>query len=126
MNTATQMIFNITSITITVTLLAGVVLMAITLFRIAHALNLRNQMLQQATRPYLFCQRDHQQLEIRNNGQVPITLDQIDSKADFSPLAGHVLAAGQSFFYSIEETATLELTISYHDQIHNYSDHFEL
>jgi len=126
MNPATQMIFNITNITITVTLIAGVVLMAITLFRIAHALNLRNQMLQQATRPYLFCQRNHQQLEIRNNGQIPITIDHLDSVIDLSPLTGQVLAAGQSFFYNIAGTTELSLTISYHDQINNYSDHFEL
>jgi len=126
MKPATQMIFNITSITITVTLIAGVVMMAITLFRIAHALNLRNQMLQQATRPYLICQRSHQQLEIHNTGQVPITIDHLDSTIDLSQLNGRVLAAGQSFFYNLNGTTDLSLTISYHDQINNYSDHFEL
>jgi len=126
MKPATQMIFNITSITLTVAVIAGVVLMAIALFRIAHALKLRNQMLQQASRPYLWCQKNHQQLEIRNNSQIPATIDNIDSSSDFSQLNGKVIAAGQAFFYNLDGINELSLTINYHDQLHNYSDHFDI
>jgi len=126
MNFSTELIFDITIIMITATLIAGVVLGSIALFRILAALKLRNKMLQQATRPYIFCQRNHQQLEIRNNGQVPIKIDAFDSQIDLTTLIGKVLPAGQTFLYRIDESSQFTITVKYHDQITNYTDSFNI
>lgn len=124
MNTTSQMIFNITSITIAITLIVGVILGAITLFRIAHALKLRNQMLQQATKPYLLFQRNRQQLTIKNLGGVPVTIDKIASSFDLSNLEQQVIYPNQSFFFNLTETDKLSLTIDYHDDINDYQAKF--
>ncbi|KRO00821.1 hypothetical protein [Companilactobacillus kimchiensis] len=126
MNFSTELIFDITIIMITATLIAGVVLGSIALFRILATLKLRNKMLQQATRPYIFCQRNHQQLEIRNNGQVPIKIDAFDSQIDLTTLIGKVLPAGQTFLYRIDESSQFTITVKYHDQITNYTDSFNI
>lgn len=126
MNSVSQMIFNFTSIFITVTLIVGITLISIALFRITAALKFRNKMLQQATRPYLFCQRHLQQLKITNIGAVPIIIDKIDSNSDFSSLIGQKIMPNQALFYQITENTPMSLTIGYHDQITTYYDEFNI
>lgn len=126
MNSATQVIADISSLSIAVALIVGVILGSIALFRIATALKYRNQMLEQATRPYLFCQRTRQQLEVRNDGTTPITIDKVTGDIDLSTLNGQKLAAHQSiFFNSIPENQPLLLKFSYHDELRNYHDDFK-
>lgn len=126
MNFSSQLIFDITSIAITVALIAGVVLISIALFRIIGALKYRNQLLFQATRPYLFCQKRPQQLEIRNNGTVPIVLDSFESNLDLSKLSGQTIPAGQSFFYNVATDQLLTIKVYYHDTLNHYQDDFNL
>ncbi|WP_338232329.1 hypothetical protein [Companilactobacillus muriivasis] len=126
MSFTSQMIFNITIIFITVTLIVGVILGGIALFRIAGALKLRNQMLQQATRPYLICQRNRQQLLIKNLGPVPVTIDEIESDLDLSNLNQQVIYANQSFYYNLTEPDKLTISVKYHDEIHVYQADFNL
>jgi len=126
MSFTSQMIFNITIIFITVTLIVGVILGGIALFRIAGALKLRNRMLQQATRPYLICQRNRQQLMIKNLGPVPVTIDEIESDFDLSNLNQQVIYANQSFYYNLTKSDKLAISVKYHDEIHDYQADFNL
>ncbi|KRL44430.1 hypothetical protein FD29_GL002187 [Companilactobacillus mindensis DSM 14500] len=126
MNSASQMIFDITSIALTVAIIVGVVLISIALFRIIAALKYRNQMLFYATRPYIFCQKHPQQLEIRNNGAVPIVLDKLESNLDLSKLSGQTIPSGQSFFYNVATDQLLTLKVDYHDKLNHYQDNFNL
>ncbi|ALB29019.1 hypothetical protein [Companilactobacillus heilongjiangensis] len=126
MSFTSQMIFNITIIFITVTLIIGVILGGIALFRIAGALKLRNRMLQQATRPYLICQRNRQQLLIKNLGPVPVTIDEIESDFDLSSLNQQVIYANQSFYYNLTKPDKLAISVRYHDEIHDYQADFNL
>jgi len=126
MSFTSQMIFNITIIFITVALIVGVILGGIALFRIAGALKLRNRMLQQATRPYLICQRNRQQLMIKNLGPVPVTIDEIESDFDLSNLNQQVIYANQSFYYNLTKSDKLAISVKYHDEIHDYQADFNL
>lgn len=126
MRTTSQMIFNITSIAIAVALIVGVVLGSIALFRIAHALKLRNQMLQQATKPYLFCQRNRQQLMIKNLGSIPVTIDKIESSFDLSNMEQQIIYPNQSFYFNLTESDKLTLTVNYHDDINDYQANFNI
>lgn len=126
MNFSTQLIFDITSIATTVTLVVGVILIAIALFRIAHTLKLRNQMLQQATRPLIYCQRNDKQLLIQNIGSTPATIDQIDSELDLSHLVGQIIPSNQQFFYNMTNQQPLHIVIKYHDQLSEFQNEFDL
>lgn len=121
----TQMIFNITIIIIAVALIVGVILISIALLKIAHALKLRNQMLQQVSRAYLNCTKNNNQLEIRNISQVPLVIDNIDSTTKLS-LNHTTIAPNQSYFFQIDGAKKITLKVNYHDQINNYSDNFSL
>ena len=126
MNFSTQLIFDITSIATTVTLLVGVILIAIALFRIARTLKLRNQMLQQATRPLIYCQRNDNQLLIQNIGSTPATIDQIDSELDLSHLVGQTIPSNQRFFYNVNAQQPLHIVIKYHDQLNDFQNESDL
>ncbi|MFC6177184.1 hypothetical protein ACFQAV_10045 [Companilactobacillus huachuanensis] len=126
MSFTSQMIFNITIIFITVTLVVGVILSGIALFRIAGALKLRNRMLRQATRPYLICQRNHQQLMIKNLGPVSVTIDEIESDFDLTSLNQQLIYANQSLYYNLTKPDKLTLSVKYHDEIDNYQADFNL
>ncbi|WP_119326130.1 hypothetical protein [Companilactobacillus musae] len=125
MSTTTQMIFNITIIFITVTLIVGVILISIALFRIIHALKYRNQMLKQVSRPYLTCHINHQQLEIHNISQIPIVIDETQN-INLNQIIGQTLPGGQSFYYPIENKPQSAISIKYHDQIDTYTQQFKL
>lgn len=126
MNFTSQMIFNITSIFIAVTLIVGVILGSIALFRIAHALKLRNQMLQQATRPYLIFQRHRQQLLLKNLGSVPVTIDKIESTFDLSGLEQQLIYPNQNLYFNLTDTDKLTISVTYHDDINDYQANFNL
>lgn len=121
----TQMIFNITIIIIAVALVVGIILGSIALFKISHALKLRNQMLQQVSRAYLNCTKNNNQLEIRNIGQVPLTIDKITSSEKL-PLAQLIIAPNQGYFFQINGTKKIALSIDYHDQLNHYTEKFDL
>lgn len=121
----TQMIFNITIIIITVALIVGVILGSIALFRIAHALKLRNQMLHQVSRAYLNCTKNNNQLEIRNIGQIPLTIDKITSAEKFS-LSQTIIPPNQGYFFQINANKKLSITVDYHDQLNHYTEKFDL
>lgn len=125
MSTTTQMIFNITIIFITVTLIVGVVLGTIALFRITHALRYRNQLLEQVSRPYLTCRLVQQQLEIHNNSQIPVVIDETKN-IELNQLIDQTLPGGQSFYYQIKNKPQNDIFITYHDQINTYEDRFKL
>src|SRR5699024_12745590 len=121
----TQMIFNITIIIITVALIVGVILGSIALFRIAHALKLRNQMLRQVSRAYLNCTKNNNQLEIRNIGQIPLTIDKITSAEKFS-LSQTIIPPNQGYFFQINTNKKLSIKFDYHDQLNHYIKKFHL
>lgn len=121
----TQMIFNITIIIISVALVVGVILGSIALFKISRTLKFRNQMLQQVSRAYLNCTKNNNQLEIRNIGQVPLTIDKITSSEKL-PLAQLIIAPNQGYFFQINGAKKLALSIDYHDQLNHYTEKFDL
>jgi len=126
LSTTSQMIFNITIIFITVAIVAGVVLGTIALFRIAHALKLRNRILQQTTRPYLVFQRNQQQLRLKNFGSIPVTIDQIESDFDFSNMLQQKVYGDQAYYFNLTNPDTLTISIKYHDDRNDYQDNFTL
>lgn len=121
----TQMIFNITIIFIAVALIVGVTLGSIALFKISHALKLRNQMLHQVSRAYLNCTKNNNQLEIRNIGQIPLTIDKITSAENFSS-SQTIIPPNQGYFFQINAKKKLSITVDYHDQLNHYTEKFEL
>lgn len=126
MNVSIQVLLSISNFIIAIAGTVGVILISTALFKIVHALKLRNEMLKQATRPYLYVKRNHQELEIHNNGQSPAVIDQIDSAVNFDQLKDQTLPIGQSFYYRIDGSKSIDLTIHYHDQIYTYSEHFKI
>lgn len=128
MDYATEITLSVTSIIIATILIVGVILITIALFRINGTLKLRNKMLLQSTRPYLYCQRNqHQQrLEIRNSGQVPVTIDSVDSIMDLSAIEKTTLLPGQVFFSKLADNQPFQISIKYHDQIDHYQSEFNI
>ncbi|PMD72253.1 hypothetical protein [Companilactobacillus nuruki] len=128
MDYAAELALSITSIVIATVLIIGVILITIALFRINGTLKLRNKMLIQATHPYIFCQRNQHQnrLEIRNNGQVPIAIDKVDSILDLSELEQNSLQPGQIFFHKLNDDRPFVISINYHDDIDSYQSTFNI
>ncbi|KRK90551.1 hypothetical protein FC88_GL001808 [Companilactobacillus futsaii JCM 17355] len=119
------MIFNITIIIIAIALIVGVILSSIALLKISHALKLRNQMLKQVSRAYLNCTKNNNQLEIRNIGQVPLTIDKIVSSEKLN-MTLTTIAPNQVYYFQINGIKKLSLSIDYHDQLNHYSEEFDL
>lgn len=126
MQSATQIIFIINSCVIAISLIVGVILGSIALFKIANALKRRNKILYQNTRPYLVCQRSNQQLAIKNVGQAAVIIDEILPADLISPWKPQRILAGQVLYFNLSKAQQLNLTIKYHDTIDNYQENFFL
>jgi len=128
MNDSTQVFFIIISSIIAATLIVGVILLSICLFRIKAALKNRNKLIVQTSRPYFVCQKHGNQLVIQNLGTTWGQIDnsQTDSEHDFSFLNQSYLLAGQSFTYNIVETDQFKIDLTYHGLIDTYTESFQI
>lgn len=125
MNFTNQIILSIASLSIAVILIVGVILISIALFKIHRVLKQRNYLLQQTSRPYIFCQKNQNRLEIRNIGQTPAIIDSITGLSSDS-VHGQFIYQGQIIFYSLNNSsASTNIAINYHDQFNNYQSKFE-
>lgn len=121
MNSATQVMFIITSFIIALSLLVGLILISVSLFNIKGQLKKRNRILAQNLRPYLLVRRlDKSTLEIRNAGNTPGILDSCNI-SELSNLVGQTIFAGQAFTFKSELGKT-SVTLAYHDQVNHFMD----
>jgi len=113
---------------IVITLIVGVILSTIGIFKLRGTVKTRNRILLQSTRPYIICQKNKHHLEIRNVGKTPAKIDDITtiSKVDLNYLKNRTVFSGQTFIYAIEESEKFSITIKYHDEVNHYSDNFTL
>ncbi len=128
MNTSTQVFSIVITSVIAATLIVGVILISIALFRIKAALKKRNLLFEQTNRPYIICQKSGNQLFIKNLGNMLGQIDEIQTNLnhDFTYLNKSYISAGQTFTYNIEETDNLIINLSYHGQNSRYADKFDL
>lgn len=128
MNSATQILLVIASFILAISVLVGLILISTSLFQIKGLLKTKNKLLIQTNRPYVICRRINKQtVEIRNVGNTPATIDNIQSdNLDLSYLNQKDIFAGQFFTYPIDQNQDLNISISYHDQINQFRDKFSI
>lgn len=128
MDYSTQIIMIIFTAIIMATLIVGVILLAVGIHHIKTTLRDRNEMLLQTNRPYLVCQKNGEQLYIKNLGNMLAQIDSLTASdgTDFSYLGQQYIASGQTFTYKIDKAAKFTLELRYHGQLEEYSETFEI
>lgn len=126
MNSATQVLLVIASFILALSVLVGLILISTSLFQIKGLMKTKNKLLLQKNRPYVICRRINKQtIEIRNVGNSPATIDEIQSDTvDFSYLNQRNIFSGQFFNYPIAENKDAHIFVKYHDQISHFGEKF--